>query len=95
MKNSGRCNKCIVFFMIYGYAVWHNAQSWATKQKPAHAGGITLNLKQYNTTVRTELIADMNFTYANALVMVLADGIAVNGNSMSVDKLKWQEYNAL
>lgn len=59
----------------YGYTVWYNAQSWATKQKLAHAGGIMFNLKQHNTTVRTELIAGITTFMAMAYILMVNAGM--------------------
>ena len=59
----------------YGYAVWYNAQSWATKQNSAYAGGIMFNLKQHNTTVRTELIAGITTFMAMAYILMVNAGM--------------------
>ena len=59
----------------YGYAVWYNAQSWATKQNSAYAGGIMFNLKQHNTTVRTELIAGITTFMAMANILMVNAGM--------------------
>ena len=59
----------------YGYTVWYNAQSWATKQNSAYAGGIMFNLKQHNTTVRTELIAGITTFMAMAYILMVNAGM--------------------